>query len=146
MLVKAGGDIQHVSNNGYTPLHHAAAGGHVSTIKKLIELGAQVNCDVRVPPLHVAIQFGHFEAFDTLLQLGANIDSKDHQLRTPLHNAAYYGALKISAHLLDKVKKQSALSQEDKEGNTPLHLVKTEAIADYLVQSGANINSLNLNK
>lgn len=72
-----------------TPLHIAATGGDLSSVRVLLRSGADVNAEDRFhhTPLHMAAQQGHTETVRALLESGAFIDSRDLVGRTPLHLA-----------------------------------------------------------
>lgn len=63
-----------------TPLHFAAAAGHVSAINALLDAGADIDGDpvlgesASESPLHTAAAFGHEAAVDTLLNRGAFLE------------------------------------------------------------------------
>ena len=71
MLVELGADKEAKDADGCTPLHHAAANGHVEVIKLLAEMGAQV--DARAADgetaLQVSIRKGHHQAAQVLREL-----------------------------------------------------------------------------
>ncbi len=58
-----------------TLLHHACYYGHIQAVKKLIELGANVNAsDINgATPMHIAIRRGHTEC-ETILGAQDDID------------------------------------------------------------------------
>ncbi|CAJ1449826.1 unnamed protein product [Effrenium voratum] len=68
---------------GSSALDTAAARGHVTIIRHLIEAGANV-----VGALHSAAREGQLCAVECLLQLGADKDAANDQWLTPLHVAA----------------------------------------------------------
>ena len=74
-----------------TPLHLAAANGHLSTIHQLVQLGASVDTNkdkkLRVSPLHIAVLSGNHSAVEQLILLGADVDSITTTGVTPLYLA-----------------------------------------------------------
>ena len=91
-----GADVHAKDHDEQTPLHYAAAGGHVATIRALVlDLGASVDaCGHRgnpATPLHRAAAAGHCEAVRALVRLGANIRAEDGFGDMPAHSAASAG-------------------------------------------------------
>jgi len=62
---------------GITPLHAAAARGHIETCRVLLKLGHLINpqCN-QPPPLHIACGRGQREVVDLLLRNGAAVDAR----------------------------------------------------------------------
>ena len=75
----------------YTPLAYACQGGHLATIKALINAGANLHQKTTdsfgVTPLHLAAQAGKIEVVRFLVRSGAEVDAKDNQGKTPLKYA-----------------------------------------------------------
>ena len=67
---------------GQTPVYYAAREGHISTIKLLIELGADIDhTDTKNQrPLYYAIQHDRFEMTKFLIDRGVNLNSGDKKL------------------------------------------------------------------
>lgn len=84
-LIVAGADVHRTGTNGWTPLHMAAARGHVEKARLLIDAGADVNrrteIDAGETPLMEAARGGHPETVRLLLEYGA-----DPTLRDTIHN------------------------------------------------------------
>lgn len=68
-------------------LHVAAANGDITTMRKLIENGANVNEEnaKSAMPIAIASMCGHLEAVQLLLQHGANFNDRSYNGRTALH-------------------------------------------------------------
>lgn len=86
-----------------TPLHIAATGGDLFSVRVLLGSGADVNAEDRFQhtPLHMAAQQGHTETVRALLESGASIDSRDLMGRTPLHLAAKKSCSETARVLLE---------------------------------------------
>ena len=74
----------------WTPLLHAAEGGHKEIIELLIAKGADVNAkNLRgETSLYDVVGRGHKEIAELLIAAGADVNAKDNDGSTPLHNAA----------------------------------------------------------
>lgn len=91
-LIAAGADINETGTNGWTPLHMAAARGHVEKCRILIDAGADVNrrkeIDASETPLMEAAFCGQPETTKLLLAAGADPTMRDTiQNRTPIEIA-----------------------------------------------------------
>ena len=130
---------------GLTPLHRAARGGHRDTIDLLVAKGAEVNAKntAGLTPLELADEKaaellrrhggksavklgalsddaanGNIESVKQHLAGGADVNGKDDLGRTPLYRAAYNGHTEIAGVLLTKGADADA---RDENGWTPLH-------------------------
>src|SRR5262249_47535470 len=69
-------DLLHTDFGGYTPLHAAAADGHLDLVKLFLELGSDVNAEEdfgnRGTPLEYALKNDNLELMRLLLERGAN--------------------------------------------------------------------------
>lgn len=76
-----------------TPLHVAAAGGHVACVEKLLEHGA--DGEMRMAggwtPAHCAAEKGNVEILQVLVDNGASVMKKDNTGDTPKRVAQIYG-------------------------------------------------------
>jgi hypothetical protein len=112
-------------------LHFALAFGYRDAAKFLLDHGNRV--DFRDPadgrtPLHTAIQPGimnggcsHADAFSDIVEMiiakGADVNAKDREGKTPLHEAAAGGNLEIIAQLIAA---GADINARDRWGHTPL--------------------------
>uniref|UniRef100_A0A3Q3JPU4 Uncharacterized protein n=1 Tax=Monopterus albus TaxID=43700 RepID=A0A3Q3JPU4_MONAL len=70
---------------GYTPLHAAAASGHIEIVKYLLRMGAEI---ILTCFLLSVFPVGHVEVVKLLVSRSADKSCKDKQGYTPLHAAA----------------------------------------------------------
>jgi ankyrin repeat protein len=61
----------------------------------------------------------------------------DHYQRTPLHAAAFHGAVELIPLLIEK---GAGVNAVDQNGETPIHCVHNAAAARRLVDAGADVN------
>ena len=106
MLLKAGERPSEEDEELYTPLHWAAAKGHVQVARRLIEFGADL--DKRggrflFTPLHMAAGQGHLNSSRLLIEAGAQVDSFDRFHNSPMHWAAWFGHLSVVRLLVEGV-------------------------------------------
>ncbi|KAH6626149.1 ankyrin repeat-containing domain protein [Chaetomium sp. MPI-SDFR-AT-0129] len=123
-----------------TPLLWAAAEGHLTVVRQLLETGAEVGLtdDRGRTLLSLAAGNGHGEIAKLLLEQGAQAESADDQGRTPLSWAAANGYEAVVRMLLDKGAKADSV---DEEGWTPLLRAaasKHDATVQLLIAGGAN--------
>ncbi len=77
LLVDSGAELcPRVGENGATPLHYAAMGGHDGNLRTLLKLGSDVNLCTKKgdTPLMRAMTFGHIDCVQTLLAAGATTE------------------------------------------------------------------------
>jgi ankyrin repeat protein len=83
----AGTDVNAWDDSGWTPLIHAAEGGHKEIVELLIASGADLNAHIHLAgstPLHYAALFGQKEIAELLIAKGADVNAKDDNGGTPL--------------------------------------------------------------
>ena len=103
-LLKAGADVNKVTESLSTPLRAACYEGHTEIVKYLIQKG---NADVNVANkydntcLMIAAYRGHFEIVKLLLSHGADISARAKCGTTALHFAAEQGYLHIVSYLVE---------------------------------------------
>ena len=127
-------------NNEATPLHRAAALGHVEMIKFLIAHGAEVNTRANnsSTPLSSAVGSAQLDAVKALLGAKANPDLYGNDGQTSLSDAASRGYLEMVKTLLDAKadpnggERNPPLFYAIKQGNTNL--------AALLIRAGAEVD------
>jgi ankyrin repeat protein len=139
----------------FGPLQKAARYGDLSLVKFFIAQGTPVDqpCDFnRWTALHVAAEKGHIKITEFLIKQGANVNVKDKDGYTPLHNTAdsflkgfprkrtEANRNRIAALLL---KHGALVNATINNGDTPLHgaaLTNNVALVQLLLENGANPN------
>ncbi|XP_033625691.1 poly [ADP-ribose] polymerase tankyrase-like [Asterias rubens] len=166
-LLAAGASLTSVDDNERTVLHNAVNMEQSNVTTEFLELLLDHNVDVFALdadgrlPLHYAIykcsmygkQGGQFDMslgidpIETVSLLvdameGKELNRVDSIGRTPLHYAAYRGALNSAMYIDERI---DDFDMEDKFGHTPLALAVLgceESIATWLIHKGADINKM----
>ncbi len=125
-LLKAGADVNSLSELGQTPLSIAAGNGFpVETLNLLISHGADLNSTANLgtgcTPMMSAILYEQFEQARFLIEAGTGLDIQDSKGLTALHYAAVQDAEDIVKLLLDKGADKSI---KNKRGETPADLAR----------------------
>ncbi|KAL6059479.1 Lateral signaling target protein 2 [Balamuthia mandrillaris] len=135
------------SKGDMTALHHAAACGHLHTVRRLLELGADPNAANRPgnTPLIMAASSGHEEVVSLLIEKGADVNKHCHRDGfTALHSAACFGYPAIAKRLLSAGAELNATF--DPFLHTPLHLASAKGqleMVQLLLDYGAEVNAKN---
>ena len=79
--------------------------------------------------LRSAAQVGYVKLATLLLDQGADVNSKDNNGSTPLHDAAWHGQADFAALLLDR---GAEVNAEDRDGWKPLHYAAWNGHADVV--------------
>jgi ankyrin repeat protein len=125
------------------PLQEAAARGNISTVKSLIEKGAEIDEREEIflrTALHRAVTAGNKEVVELLLSYGANPNARDSRGYTALHYAAINDNKKMVELLITK---GADIKVKDASGNTPLYIALRSGhknIADMLLGKGAELS------
>ncbi|KAF3290985.1 Ankyrin repeat and FYVE domain-containing protein 1 [Orbilia oligospora] len=140
-----------LDEDGKTPLHHAAAGGHCGVIKILLERGnAQQryyidtidNAKKGKVALYYSVSGGHGDATKLLIAERANLDVRNDYGQTLLHQLAESGNEMAVRFLFEQLRLPS-IDLEDNLLNTPLYAAVKQgrvSMARLLVEYGANKN------
>jgi ankyrin repeat protein len=104
----------------YTDLITAAVYGHIDSIKKIIEEGADINMTDNDgdSPLHRACLSSREQAVSFLISHGATVNSRSNNGQSPLHYAAYAGNNKIVKLLIEA---GADINMMSIHGQTPLN-------------------------
>jgi hypothetical protein len=106
-LLQAGVDANARDAEGQTMLMRAADRGDLKSVELLLARGAQVNAKTAVDKegrgahtaLHDAMRLDVVDVVDALIRAGADPHAKANQFWTPMHYAAYLGAVKSIRYL-----------------------------------------------
>ncbi|EEZ97168.2 Tankyrase-like Protein [Tribolium castaneum] len=139
--------VDAVDIDSQTALFHAAMGGHIEIVKRLIDLGANLNKRSKESrtALHVACERGHCDVAELLLNHEADMEAKDTNGNTPLHVASQNQQTELVHVLLET---GADPDSENLKGSTPLHIASSlgsKGILEILLQHGASINKQNKN-
>jgi ankyrin repeat protein len=96
--------VNTVSPDGYPPVALAAFFAGASTVRLLLDRGAEVGAPARNPmqvqPLHAAVAARNVESVALLIERGADVDARQQVGYTPLMGAASAGRADIADLLL----------------------------------------------
>lgn len=142
-LIADGADVNRQGLDG-TPLHLAAAKGHIWILRTLIDAGADLEAEgepARSHPMHAAAFNGQAEAVRLLIARGAKLEARDDWGKTPLLVAAVLGNLSVAETLL--AGGADPFAREDIYGDTSLHLAASGghvALAKLFLDRGIDVN------
>jgi len=148
-LIESNGklDLSTMDDEGNTPLHWAAVGGHVELVKVLLQFGANVEIKSRdgFTPMHSVAQEDHKAVLQVLVEKGANVNAvnSDDNNNTTLHYAACWGAVECTKLLIAN---GALIDARASDQSTPLSFAAEKghlSIAKLLIDAGANIESKN---
>uniref|UniRef100_A0A1B6JHW6 Uncharacterized protein n=1 Tax=Homalodisca liturata TaxID=320908 RepID=A0A1B6JHW6_9HEMI len=129
---------------GEAPLHIAAWKQRRSIFEKLIERGADVNCQNKngLSVLHIATILGSLPFVDILFKKGVDVNIKDLKGNTPLHFAAKYGSIEIIKGLLTN---KADIDSKNDRGQIALHRAAKfcpyRSAIKMLMIGGAEVNA-----
>nr|CCA22393.1 Fbox protein putative [Albugo laibachii Nc14] len=130
LLVHQGIDPKYCRGmQGYTPLHYAAARGHLEIIKILVGAGWDIDMrnDTSETALHLACYHGHLIVVEYLLEAFADINALTLQNESPLFYAARKGFQPIVSLL---VRRECDLQILNKYGDVAIDEVSSDEIKE----------------
>ena len=149
LLLKSGADpdLSPQAEMQFSPLHIAARGNKMDTLKMLVARHARIDQPDRtragLTPLMTAIDQGNKDAAKFLKDNGADVNRTDNFKRSVLHFAARGGNVEMIEALLNRP--GADVDAPDGRARTPLHHAckkdKKDA-AEALLKHGANPNAL----
>ena len=139
---------EHINDRGgdaVTPMHVAAATGHIDVLSLLLEHGADTEVRDRygVTPLYRTSREGQIEAGRFLLDRGADINARGNTGATPLSGALYEGHFDFARMLVER---GASINTRGSNGYTPLHWAVQEAgiqVVRLLLERGADVDARN---
>ena len=95
----------------WTALHNAAAEGDAEHVKRLLNIGADVDAKLKDDrtPLHWAVSFGNAAVVKLLLEGGADVEARDKYGKTPHDLAKNQNIIR----LLDRLMSQTMPSRKE---------------------------------
>jgi uncharacterized protein len=129
--------------DGFTPLHLAAANGYKGIVEFLLTTKAEVNSkdNTGSTPLHQAAAGKHSDIVEMLLAQKADVDAADQHGLTPLHYATLANDQDVVKLLLTHG--ANANVKDNKHGNTPLIIAVAKGnkkAVELLLAHGADVN------
>lgn len=136
-------DVSFQDNESRSPLHLAAARGHLSIVQFLLRAQARVDAldSEGKTPLMKAVEGHHLEVARCLLEQRANPDVPDQNLDTALHLALSTGRPEMAMLL---VQFEADVSARNKEGMSPLYMAVVQHhldVARILLDKGCQPNA-----
>ena len=131
LFTDAGLNIDMKDHDDETPLLNSIYAGNTAVVKRLIELGADVNAanvSSHDSALHFAASFDRPEILKILLERSADHTALDCNGRTVAHCAARSGSTELAKILAEAGPKNLDLSALDFEGKTPSHYMSERVI------------------
>ena len=144
--------------NSNSPLHLATEGGHIESVKLMLENGVSPTDENNdgFTPVHLAAKCGHADIFDIFAKSGVSLKQPSSKIgMTALHIASYFGEEEITRELFKHIpayitttmptKPENALIEElcYESDLTPLHLASysgsENVVRAILNQSGVDV-------
>eukprot|EP00887_Chlorella_sp_A99_P000878 scaffold5.g878.t1 len=126
--------------DGWSPMHHAAAGGHREVVQALLAAQAELD-DMAADgdtPLHKATLGGHLAVVQLLTAARCQLDQRNTTGATPLYNAASQAHVAVVRHLAAE---GASLDAPTTNGCTPLYIAANNGFVDAtaaLLELGAD--------
>jgi len=134
LLIANGADVNAKNNEGHTPLDEIGNQSNKEITELLLAGGAKIST------IHMAVKLGDLKQVKAFLEQGTDVNTKDENNQTVLHEAAS-GKRRDMAELL--IDKGADVNAKDKNGYTPLYsaIWNNDAnMVEFLVSKGADVN------
>lgn len=145
LLIKHNADLNHINENGGSPIYVAAQNGHVKVVELLLNNGVNVNWALKnagATSLFIAAQNGHAEVVRLLLAKGAN-NQRRLEGDTPFHIALQIGQLEVLKVFIEH--NSNFIEDPLSDGARPLFCAAQHGhieIVKCLLLSGADMTAL----
>lgn len=122
-LYRAGAPLDHIDENGWTPLLTAARNGWTDVVRILVELGADLNLtgndltDNASTPLRFAVEGGYADVASVLLAAGARIEPPNEHIPTLRQLAISRGYNEIADLIASNISGEPSTGQDPVGGN-----------------------------
>lgn len=144
ILLKYGADVRIRDEYGGTVLSSAFIGGSLPVIDVLLAHGVDPDGkEAGLPALSQAMRCWCNDALPLLLERGANVNARDRDRQTPLHEAVWQGDV-ATVELF--ISHKAAINARDRNGDTPGHIaarIGDVGLYDLLVTKGADTKAKN---
>jgi ankyrin repeat protein len=126
-------------------LYEASKFGNLEILKKLLDMGANINYMniVELSPLLIASNYGHLDIVRELLERGADVNIITSHGRTPLMQASDRGHLEVVKALLQHdadITINKEIDKESGESLTAINMAATDEIKNVLIDGLRNEN------
>ncbi|XP_076326481.1 uncharacterized protein LOC143233758 isoform X2 [Tachypleus tridentatus] len=123
--------METVDERGWTPIHLAAANGHVEIVQYLGERGAHLSAldPSGYTAIHIAAMNGHAECVEVLLDMGSEVDNVTSDGFTPLHLAVLNASVDCCQVLISW---GANINREDGLGRTIYEMVEEYSLNEIM--------------
>jgi ankyrin repeat protein len=146
LLAAHGADVNAENDLGGTPLGRAAGFKDIDVVEALLACGAKpdrVNRFDGTAVLHWSVSKGQLDIVEMFLKHDADVNVRDVDRQTPLHEAAWANDRAMAELLLAQ---GAEISARDKNGDTPAHVAAVNRcgeLFDFLASKGADMGARN---
>ncbi|RXG69859.1 Ankyrin-3 [Armadillidium vulgare] len=117
LLLENGAHVNALTSNGLSPVHLAAANGHVQVIELLLKYKSTISS--KISPLQLGVKNNHVEVVKFLIKNGSLINCKDSDGLSPLHISVQNCNVELINLMIENGANVNAKTQLSV---TPLHL------------------------